>query len=146
MLIGYEPLNAMRQIRDEMNRAFGNALPASEGSARITRAWTPAVDIRENGNGFVISADLPGVEPDDIEVTMEGGTLTIRGDRKIETRDEHDDGYRRVERRRGSFLRRFTLPEVADAERVSARGKDGVLEVTIPKKAALTPKRIPIAA
>lgn len=146
MLIRYEPLNAMRQLREEMNRAFGDTLPASGASARNARAWSPAVDIRENDDGFVISADLPGVEPGDIEVTMEGGLLTVKGERKSETRDEREDGYRRVERRPGRFLRRFTLPEVADAEKISARGKDGVLEVTIPKKAALAPKRIPIAA
>ena len=104
------------------------------------------MDIREDDAGFVISADLPGVEPADIEVTMEGGTLTIKGDRKVETRDEGDEGYRRIERVHGSFLRRFSLPDSTDPEKISARGKDGVLEVTVPKRAALAPKRIPIAA
>ena len=146
MLIRYEPLSTLRHIHAEMDRAFSNTFPVSGGARRhgLAGGWTPAVDIREDGESFVISADLPGVAPGDIEVTMEDGTLTIKGDRKSESRDEKTDGYRRVERMHGSFLRRFDLPEAADTEKVSARGRDGVLEVTIPKKAALAPKRIPI--
>ena len=146
MLIRYAPLSAVRQLREEMNRTLGNTLPVRGAADRAAGGWAPAVDIREDGAGFLISADLPGVEPGDIEVTMEGGTLTIKGDRKIETRDEDDKGYRRIERVHGSFLRRFSLPDSADPEKISARGKDGVLEVTVPKRAALAPKRIPIAA
>ena len=105
-----------------------------------TSRWTPAVDIREDAEQFTITADIPGVEPKDIEVTMENGVLTIKGERKLEARDEGDNGYRRVERVYGGFYRRFTLPDTADAEAISAAGKHGVLEVTIPKRAALQPK------
>ncbi len=147
MLTRYEPWAAMRQLRDEMNRAFGQ-VPAGveDGSSVVTSAWIPAVDIREEDNAFIIKADIPGVEPDDIDVTMENGVLTIKGERKLETTDEGDNGYRRVERMHGTFYRRFSLPDTADAEKISARGRNGVLEVVIPKKEVVQPKRIKVDA
>lgn len=146
MLTRYEPWSAMRQLRDEMNQAFGQALTGTDdGSNVVTSGWMPAVDIKEESERFVISADVPGVEPDQIEVTMENGTLTIKGDRKLETQEEGEKGYWQVERRHGTFYRRFSLPDTADAEKISAKGKNGVLEVVIPKKAAVQPKRITVA-
>ena len=146
LLTRYEPWSAMRQIQNEMSRVFDRAVAGAEdGSNVVTSRWTPAVDIREDGEQFVITADIPGVEPRDIEITMENGVLTIKGERKLETRGEGDNGYRRVERAYGSFYRRFTLPDTADAEAVSASGKHGVLEVVIPKRAALQPKRIAVS-
>ena len=146
LLTRYEPWSAMRQIQNEMSRMFDNAVAGAEdGSSVATSRWTPAVDIREDANQFVITAYIPGVEPGDIEVTMENGVLTIKGERKLETRNEGDNGYRRVERVYGNFYRRFTLPDTADAEAISATGKHGVLVVTIPKRAALQPRRIEVS-
>ena len=146
MLTRYEPWSAMRQLQNEMSRVFDHAVVGAEdGSNVVTSRWTPAVDIKEDSERFVITADVPGVEPKDIEVTMENGVLTIKGERTLEARDEGDNGYRRVERNYGSFYRRFTLPDTADAEAISASGKHGVLEVTIPKRAALQPKRIAVS-
>ena len=146
LLTRYEPWSAMRQLQKEMSRVFDNAVAGAEdGSNVVTSRWTPAVDIREDAKQFTITADIPGVEPKDIEVTMENGVLTIKGERKLETRDEGDNGYRRVERVYGGFYRRFTLPDTADAEAISASGRHGVLEVAIPKRAALQPKRIEIS-
>ena len=146
LLTRYEPWNAMRQLQNEMSRVFDSAVAGAEdGSNVVTSRWTPAVDIKENSEQFVITADVPGVEPADIEVAMENGVLTIKGERKLETRDEGDNGYRRVERAYGSFYRRFTLPDTADAEAISASGKHGVLEVVIPKRAALQPRRIAVS-
>ena len=96
--------------------------------------WAPTVDIREEENRFVLSADLPGVDPTDIEVTMEDGVLTLRGKRTLAQREERE-GYRRVERVSGQFFRRFTLPDTADAESISAKSNQGVLEVVIPEAA-----------
>jgi len=145
LLTRYEPWSAMRQIQNEMSRVFDNAvIGAEDGSNVATSRWTPAVDIREDTDRFVITADIPGVEPGDIEVTMESSVLTIKGERKLETRGEGDNGYRRVERVYGGFYRRFTLPDTADAEAISASGRHGVLEVAIPKRAALQPKRIEV--
>jgi HSP20 family protein len=136
----------MHQLQNEMSRVFDNAVAGAEdGSNVVTSRWTPAVDIREDSGQFVLAADVPGVDPKDIEVTMENGVLTIKGERKLETQDEGDNGYRRVERVYGSFYRRFTLPDTADAEAISASGNHGVLEVVIPKRAALQPKRIAVS-
>ena len=146
LLTRYEPWSAMRQIQNEMSRMFNDAVAGTEdGSNVATSRWTPTVDIKEDSGQFVIAADVPGVDPKDIEVTMENSVLTIKGERKLETRDEGDNGYRRVERVYGSFYRRFTLPDTADAEAISASGKHGVLEVVIPKRAALQPKRIAVS-
>ena len=146
MLTRYEPWSAMRQLQNEMSRVFVNAAAGAEdGSNVVTSRWTPAVDIKEDSERFMITADIPGVEPKDIEVTMENGVLTIKGERKLETQDEGNNGYRRVERVYGSFYRRFTLPDTADAEAISANGQHGVLAVVIPKRAALQPKRIAVS-
>ena len=145
LLTRYEPWSAMRQLQNEMSRVFDNAVAGAEDSSNVvTSRWTPAVDIREDAERFTITADVPGVEPKDIEVTMENGVLTIKGERKLETSDEGDNGYRRVERVYGGFYRRFTLPDTADADAISAVGKHGVLEVVIPKRAALQPRRITV--
>ena len=146
LLTRYEPWSAMRHLQNEMSRVFdGAAAGAEDGSNVAASRWTPAVDVREDAERFVITADVPGVDPEDIEVTMESGVLTIKGERKLEAKDEGDNGYRRVERVYGSFYRRFTLPDTADAEAISANGRHGVLEVVIPKRAALQPKRIAVA-
>ena len=147
LLTRYEPWSAMRHLQNEMSRVFDSAAvtEAEDGSNVATSRWTPAVDIREDAERFVITADVPGIDPEDIEVTMESGVLTIKGERKLEAKDEGDNGYRRVERVYGSFYRRFTLPDTADAEAISANGRHGVLEVVIPKRAALQPKRIAVS-
>ena len=147
MLTRYEPWSAVRQLHNEMGRAFANApLGAGDGSNVAASRWTPAVDIREDDGRFAITADIPGVDPGDIEVTMENGVLTIKGERKLDTEEEGDNGYRRVERMYGNFYRRFALPDTADADAISASGKDGVLEVSIPKRAEVQPKRIAVSA
>ena len=105
--------------------------------------WRPAVDIKEEDNRFLIRADIPGVDPKDIEITMEEGVLTIKGERTSE-KDEKREDYRRVERSRGTFYRRFSLPDTADAEKIVATGKDGVLELVIPKHDKVLPRRITI--
>ena len=148
MLTRYDPFHAARELRNEINRAFGPALlnDADDSSNVVTSRWAPAVDVHEDTDAFVISADIPGVDPEDIEITMDKGVLAIKGERKAAESVEGENGYRRVERVYGSFYRRFSLPDTADAERISATGKNGVLEVRIPKKVAEQPKRIKVAA
>ena len=107
--------------------------------------WVPPVDIREETSQFVLHADLPGLDAKDIEITLEKGVLTIRGQRKLETRDEKA-GFRRVERVSGAFFRRFTLPDTADSQAVKAKFANGVLEVAIPKQAQVLPRRISVEA
>jgi HSP20 family protein len=101
------------------------------------------VDIREEDNRFVIFADLPGVDPKDIEVNMDKGILSIRGERSMESRTE-DERFSRIERAHGVFHRRFALPESADPEGIAASGRHGVLEITIPKRPETTPRRIQV--
>ena len=148
MLNRYDPWIAMRQLRNDMNRAIvpGGLGHNDDSSDVVTSGWTPAVDIEEKDDKFVIRADVPGVDPKDIEVTMEKGILTVRGERRLESQSEGEEGYRRVERAYGSFYRRFSLPDTADADGVSAASNHGVLEVVIPKRAAVQPKRITVAA
>lgn len=141
-MIRYEPWSLMTQLHNEMNRLFERG--DNNGPVAATD-WTPAVDIKEEAQRFVIHADVPGVDPKDIEVTMEDGILTLRGERKSENRDEQN-GWRRVERVSGTFYRRFSLPDTADAEGVSARGSNGVLEIVIPKQAKVQPRRITVKA
>lgn len=105
--------------------------------------WLPPVDIREEADRFVISADLPGVDPQEIEVQMDKGVLSIKGERKPAAIGE-DARHSRAERRHGAFHRRFALPDSADAERIVASGHNGVLEVSIPKKADAAPRRIQV--
>jgi HSP20 family protein len=109
----------------------------------VTSQWTPRVDIKEEPDRFVIQADIPGVDPKDIEVHMEKGILTIKGERRTESKTEGDQ-YTRVERSHGLFYRRFALPDSANPEGITAVGKHGVLEIAIPKRAETKARRIEI--
>lgn len=106
-------------------------------------SWNPAVDIHEEEKQFVVTADIPGVNPKDVEITFENGVLTITGERKAESKTEGKN-YRRTERTLGTFTRKFAFPETVDAEHVTAKGKDGVLEIIVPKKEAVLPRKIQV--
>ncbi|MGN6383935.1 MAG: Hsp20/alpha crystallin family protein [Dyella sp.] len=138
--------NATRMFPEEVRQAFDRFFQAEEGDASnvVTSQWAPRVDIREDEQRFVILADVPGVDPAQIEVSMEKGILTIKGERLAPNGD--NGKYTRVERAHGVFHRRFTLPDSADAEGITATGKFGVLEIVIPKKPLATPRRITINA
>jgi HSP20 family protein len=142
-LMRYEPLNLLNQLQREVNRLFETSRFGDEETGHMLADWMPAVDIKEEPTQFVIHADLPGVDIKDIEVTLENGVLTLKGQRASEKKEETEQ-YRRVERVRGTFLRRFSLPEAVDAEKVAAKCKDGVLEVIVPKREAAQPRRIAI--
>ncbi len=107
--------------------------------------WVPAVDIVEEKDKFVLQADVPGVDPAKIEVSMDAGVLSLSGERRSETCDEFE-GLKRVERISGKFYRRFTLPETADAEGITAKSNNGILEVTIPKQPEVQSRRITVEA
>ncbi len=145
-LTRYEPWSMLNQLQNEINRMFDTRLPTgeTEDNANVmTGDWVPAVDIKEQDDCFLIHADVPGVDPKDIEVHMEGGVLSIKGHRESEKREEREH-YKRVERVRGSFYRRFALPDTADAEKVSAKARNGVLEIVIPKHAKVQPRKIAV--
>jgi HSP20 family protein len=145
-VVRYEPWDLMEKFHRDVNRLFTTASArraTEDGSAAATSQWTPAVDIQEESDKFVIHADIPGVDPKDIEITLDRGVLSIAGLRKAAA-DNETGAYARLERSYGSFYRRFTLPDVADAENVEASGNNGVLEITIPKRAQAQPKRISV--
>jgi HSP20 family protein len=147
-LVRYEPWNLLDRLQKEFNRQdlidpYAGRDVGDDSSDVVTSRWRPAVDIKEEEDRFVIYADLPGVDPKDIEITMEQGVLTLKGERSEETKEEHE-GYKRVERVSGSFYRRFSLPDTADAERIEAKGKNGVLEITLPKHEKLQPRKITV--
>ena len=140
-LMRYEPMGMLDQLRREMERMYGDRGAGDEGHIATASDWVPAVDIKEEQDCFVIKADLPGVDPKDIEVHAEGGMLTIRGERESEKKEERS-GYKRIERSYGSFFRRFTLPDTADTDKITAKGNNGVLEIRIPKHDKVMPRRI----
>jgi len=126
-------------IRPTMPRLSG------EHSHMPVADWVPAVDIIEEKDSFVLRAEVPGVARKDIDVSMDDGVLTVSGERRIETQDD-TDGLRRIERVSGRFHRRFSLPEIADAERIAAKSTNGILEVTIPKLPEVQPRHITVEA
>ena len=126
-----------RELYDPTFKNFSNA------SAATTTNWTPSVDIGENDKEFTLLADIPGIDPKDIDISMEKGMLTIRGERLSEDAEEGEN-YRRVERQSGQFYRRFTLPESADADKIEAKSEYGVLKITIPKQEVTVSRRIEV--
>lgn len=144
-LTRYEPWSLVNRLHSDLDRIFNGALMHDDDSRGAVSDWMPAVDVQETKDAFVLRADLPGVDPKDIDITMENGVLTLRGRRQSEKTTE-DRGYRRVERVSGEFFRRFTLPDVADADSISAQTNNGVLTVNIAKRPEVQPKRIQVKA
>jgi len=138
-IVRYEPWSLVGRWQRQLERALGEE---AEGASV---SWIPHVDVREEDGQFVVTADLPGVEGKDIEVTADKGVLTIKGQRHSEKKSAKD-GYERVERANGTFLRRFTLPVSVDAEAIKATHVNGVLEVTIPKRPEAQPRRVTVQA
>lgn len=132
-IVSHQPWQLLNHFRRELDQAFA----ASEQES----AWAPSVDLREEQDRYILHADLPGVDAKDIQVTADDGVLTIRGERHAEKR-EGKPGFEYLERRSGSFLRRFSLPENAVADQIKARHANGVLEVVIPKQGTPEPRRI----
>jgi HSP20 family protein len=124
----------LRVFEDTMNRLL------SEPAAR---PWSPAVDIFETENELLMKADLPGLEMKDIDIQIENGTLSLRGERKYEHASK-DGGFHRVERGYGAFARYFALPETVDPEKVKGEYRNGVLTVTLPKKEVAKPRQVKV--
>ena len=139
-LVHYKPVNLFRQFDDEMNRYFSNA---HAEAANQPHDWTPAVDIREEQNRYVVEADIAGVARENIDISLEDSVLTVKGERAIES-GENAENYRRRERTYGSFVRQFTLPDTVNTEAISATVTDGVLEIRIPKQEKPEPRKITV--
>ncbi|GAB3733450.1 Hsp20/alpha crystallin family protein [Luteimonas pelagia] len=131
-------------LQDEIKQVFDRFFQdEGDESSVVTSQWTPRVDIKEEPGRFVIFADLPGIDPREVEVLMDKGILTIKGERRSES-SEQTERFSRIERRYGSFHRRFALPDSADPEGITASGGHGVLEISIPKRPETTPRRIQV--
>ncbi len=142
--VQYNPWSNARGLQDEIKQVFDRFLgDDGDQSNVVTSQWVPRVDIREDGDRFVILADIPGVDPKDIEIHMDKGILSLRGERQSEKKDE-GGRYSRVERAHGVFYRRFALPDSANPDGITATGKNGVLQIDIPKKPETTPRRIQV--
>lgn len=140
MLTRYDPFRDLFRMQDELSRSFDDRLGLRAGESL---GWTPACDIFEDGEAVTMRFELAGVEPKDVDIRYENGVVTLRGERKME-KEENKENYHRVELSYGSFTRSFALPAVVDAEKIRAESKNGVLTVTLPKKAEAKPRPITV--
>jgi HSP20 family protein len=136
MSLTHDPFGSLRLFEDAVTRMMSEP--------RTSRPWSPAVDIVETEDELIVKADLPDVRLEDIDVRVENGTLSLKGERKFE-KELADKGYHRIERSYGSFMRSFSVPSSVDTEKVSADYKNGLLTVTLPKKEAAKPKQVKVA-
>jgi len=141
-LTRYNPWSVFDQLQRELNMPMTKFDTEDNGNI-ATANWAPAVDIKEDDKAFTLLADIPGVDPDEIEVTMDKGVLTIKGERQSEKKTE-EENYKRVERQYGVFYRRFTLPDSADADGIEAHSEHGVLKIIIPKQEVAQSRRISV--
>lgn len=140
----YDPFRDLKTLQDEVNRLFSTNFSRGFGDEGIARgAWTPTVDIFENKDEIVLEAELPGMNREDFELTIENNVLTLRGERRFEKKDEADN-YHRVERAYGAFTRSFTLPQTVSGEGATADYKNGVLRVVLRKREEVKARRIEI--
>ena len=144
-LMKWDPFRELEEVSNRLNRVFGRPLARLEPNEMMTMAdWTPSADISETDTAYLIKAEIPGVNKEDVKVSIENGMLTIQGERKME-KEEKGKRYHRIERSYGSFIRSFRVPDDADESAVKAEFKDGVLNVTLNKSARAKPKAINVS-
>jgi HSP20 family protein len=139
------PLAEVRRLNQLLDETFTGWPFTAEPGVAVTSAWLPPTDIFENADGINIMVELPGLKPEDVKLTLENHTLTIRGEKK-QTAEEKTTTVHRYERSYGSFERSFSLPTSVDADKVSAAFENGVLTITLPKAERAKPKEITVAA
>jgi HSP20 family protein len=143
-IIRWDSFRDMNVLREKMNRLFEDAFTGRGEEKEITTStWAPAVDIFENENEVVLTAEIPGIDEKDIEIKIEDSTLTLKGERKFE-KETKEENYHRIERSYGSFYRAFTLPQSVDTDKVQAEHENGVLKITLPKRQELKPRTVRI--
>jgi len=138
----WEPFRGAATLQEQVNRLFGNVLEHSGEESNLT-SWAPAVDIYETEHELVVKADLPEVDPKELDIRVENNLLTIRGERKFEKK-VNEENYLRVERAYGSFSRSFSLANTVNSEAIKADYQNGVLTLTIPKREEAKPKQIKV--
>jgi HSP20 family protein len=149
-MMRWDPFQDLRSAQDEMaqmNPMLAHALglhTQQQGSGRATTtAWAPALDISERKDAYLVTVELPGIKPEDLDITMEDGLLTIQGERQF-TQESSEQQFHRVERRYGAFRRSITLPDHVMADGIEATVDNGVLQIMVPKMEEATPKRIQV--
>lgn len=140
MLTRFDPWRELARVQDEMGRLFDDRVTLRGGESV---GWSPAVDIYEDQEGLTLRVELAGVDPKDVDIRFENGTLTLKGERKLE-QEEHRENYHRVERSYGTFTRAFSLPASVDPGRIAATSRHGVLSITLPKREEAKPKSIQV--
>ena len=143
-LVRWTPFSDLNALQNQMNRLFESTLYGWPGEPG-TRTWMPPADIYETDNDLIVTADLPGVDPQSVDVRVENNVLSITGERKLEQNAESGNVHR-VERMYGTFARSFTLSTRVDTDKIRTNYKDGVLRIALPKAEQAKPKRIAIAA
>jgi len=139
-----DPFKEFAQLSDRLNRAFADTYGRNDEGMLSSGAWMPPVDIYQNGDQeLVLKAELPDMSREDIEVTVDKGTLTIKGEKKFSD-EVKDDQYHRIERRYGTFTRSFSLPSTVDPSRVGAEYRNGVLTVKLPMREEAKPRQIKV--
>ena len=139
------PWFSLNQLQNEVNQLFHRQLISPEDGSNVeTSQWMPLVDIREEKDKFIVAVDVPGIEPDKIEISVDNNLLMISGIRTSQTKEENREGYLRIERSSGTFCRRFSLPDSADLDNIQAKNKHGELIITIPKREAKVSRRIEV--
>jgi HSP20 family protein len=145
-LIHWDPYRELGTLANRFNRAFGVHVPSRNRDEEMSLgSWLPPVDIAEDKDKITLTAELPGFKEDQIQIQMEGGVLTVRGERKFEGEMEGRD-FHRVERSYGHFVRSFTLPNNVDREAIKAHFNDGLLQIDLPKREEAKPRQIKISA
>lgn len=144
-LVTYDPFRELRALQDEVNRVFSSTFSRTGETELMRGAWSPNVDIFENKDQIVLEVELPGMKPEDVDISIENNVLTIHGERKFEKKDEGDN-YHRIERSYGAFTRSFTLPPTVSSENVDATFDNGILRLTLAKREEAKPKKIEIKA
>jgi len=142
-VVKYDPFRELRSLQDEMTRLFTGVAPGGNREDMTRGAWAPNVDIYEDKDRLILEAELPGMTNDDFDVSVENNVITLSGERKFEKKTEGDN-YHRVERSYGSFTRSFTLPQSVTAEGATADFENGVLRVSLPKRAETKARKIEI--
>ena len=139
----YDPFRDLFRLQDQLFKTFGETYGSSRDETGLTGAWTPAVDVFEDGDAITLKVELREVDAKDVDIQVEANQLTIRGERKLENA-ENRDNYHRIERTYGAFSRTFTLPNTVDTDHISAESRDGVLRVVLPKRAETKPRQIKV--
>jgi HSP20 family protein len=143
-IIRWDPFRDIITLREKMNRLFEDAVTArGEEKDMISSTWTPSVDIYETENSLVLTAEVPGVDENNIEIKIEDNTLSLNGERIFE-KETSEENYHRIERSYGSFYRSFTIPRNVDQEKIKAEHDNGVLRITMPKKPESKPKTVKV--